>query len=169
MWSADCSCSMRFWYFLCIQILKKKTLYPEFFIFTFGCCILLHSYPTGSLWCRQLQQSFNTSTYLLEFNHKKKEKSVAWVCERTIATEWPPLVGEVSTNFLRIEGATWSAWRIPTVVSSVFYIGEFSHIHLRQANFLFHMAFYIQKRKLACRTLYFRTSWKLRRMIILIF
>jgi hypothetical protein len=32
------------------------------FIFTFGCCILLCIYPTGSLWRRQLQQSFNTST-----------------------------------------------------------------------------------------------------------
>jgi hypothetical protein len=31
-------------------------------IFTFGCCILLRIYPTGSLWCRQSQQSFNTST-----------------------------------------------------------------------------------------------------------
>jgi hypothetical protein len=30
-------------------------------LFTFGCCILLHIYPTGS-WCRQSQQSFNTST-----------------------------------------------------------------------------------------------------------
>jgi hypothetical protein len=26
-------------------------------IFTFGCCILLRIYPTGSLWCRQSQQS----------------------------------------------------------------------------------------------------------------
>jgi hypothetical protein len=31
-------------------------------IFTFGCCILLRIYPTGSLWRRQSQQSFNTST-----------------------------------------------------------------------------------------------------------
>jgi hypothetical protein len=34
---------------------------------------------------------------------------VVWVVERTIPTERPPLVGEVSSNFLRIEGATWSA------------------------------------------------------------
>jgi hypothetical protein len=27
-----------------------------------GCCILLHIYPIGSLWFRQSQQSFNTST-----------------------------------------------------------------------------------------------------------
>jgi hypothetical protein len=30
--------------------------------FTFGCCILLCIYPTGSLWCRRSQRSFNTST-----------------------------------------------------------------------------------------------------------
>jgi hypothetical protein len=29
--------------------------------------------------------------------------------ERTIPTERPPLVGEVSTIFFRLEGATWSA------------------------------------------------------------
>jgi hypothetical protein len=29
---------------------------------------------------------------------------------------------------------------------------------MRQANFLFHMAFHIQKRKLACRTLYMRVE-----------
>jgi hypothetical protein len=28
---------------------------------------------------------------------------------RTIPTERPPLVSEVSANFMRIEGATWSA------------------------------------------------------------
>jgi hypothetical protein len=31
-------------------------------ICTFGCCILLRIYPTGSLLCCQSQQSFNTST-----------------------------------------------------------------------------------------------------------
>ena len=34
----------------------------------------------------------------------KKLNSVALVRERTILTEWPPPVGEVSANFLRIEG-----------------------------------------------------------------
>jgi hypothetical protein len=46
--------------------------------------------------------------------------SVAWVSEGTIPTERPPLVDEVSANRLRLEGATWSAWRIPTTVSSDF-------------------------------------------------
>jgi hypothetical protein len=49
--------------------------------------------------------------------------SVVWVRERTIPTERPPLVGEVRANFLRIKGATWSAWRIPTAVISVFLTG----------------------------------------------
>jgi hypothetical protein len=44
---------------------------------------------------------------------------MAWVRERTVPTERPPLVGEVIANFLRIEGSTWSAWRIPTAVLSI--------------------------------------------------
>jgi hypothetical protein len=36
------------------------TVIYEFF--TFECCILLRIYPTGSLWRRQSQQSFNTLT-----------------------------------------------------------------------------------------------------------
>jgi hypothetical protein len=35
--------------------------------------------------------------------------SVALVRKRTIPTERPPLVGEVSANFCGLEGATWSA------------------------------------------------------------
>jgi hypothetical protein len=46
--------------------------------------------------------------------------SMVWIRGRTIPTERPPLVGELIVNFLRIEGATWSAWRIPTAVFSVF-------------------------------------------------
>jgi hypothetical protein len=51
----------------------------------------------------------------------KNKNSVTWVRYRTIPTERPPLVGEITTNFLRIEGTAWSAWRIPTTVISVFY------------------------------------------------
>jgi hypothetical protein len=51
------------------------------------------------------------------------KNSMVWVRERTIPIERPPLVGEVIANCLRIEGATWSAWRIPTAVFSVFYTG----------------------------------------------
>jgi hypothetical protein len=35
---------------------------------------------------------------------RKGTNSVALVRERTILTERPPLVGEVSANFLRLEG-----------------------------------------------------------------
>jgi hypothetical protein len=44
--------------------------------------------------------------------------SVALAHERTIPTERPPLVGEVSANFLRKEGVAWSARRIPTAVNN---------------------------------------------------
>jgi hypothetical protein len=43
--------------------------------------------------------------------------SVALARKQTIPTEWPPLVGEVSANFLRVEGFAWSAQRIPTAVN----------------------------------------------------
>jgi hypothetical protein len=33
------------------------------------------------------------------FNNKKQTNLVAWVRERTIPTERPPLVGEASANF----------------------------------------------------------------------
>jgi hypothetical protein len=45
------------------------------------------------------------------------------VRKRTIPTERPPLVGEVSANILRIDGIAWSAQRIPSVVNSVFLAG----------------------------------------------
>jgi hypothetical protein len=64
---------------------------------------------------------------------KQKQKCSAWETEplsersqklrgfqsrkRTIQTERPPLVGEVSANFLRVESVAWSAQRIPTAVN----------------------------------------------------
>jgi hypothetical protein len=48
---------------------------------------------------------------------KLKLNSVALVRKRTIPTERPPLVGEVSANFLRVEGVAWSVQRIPTAVN----------------------------------------------------
>jgi hypothetical protein len=47
---------------------------------------------------------------------KKKLNSVVVVRKRTIPTERPPLVDEVSAN-LRVEGVAWSAQRIPTAVN----------------------------------------------------
>jgi hypothetical protein len=58
--------------------------------------------------------------YKLKLFKTKKLNSMVWVRERTIPTERPPLVSEVIDNFLRIEDATWSAWRIPTAVFSLF-------------------------------------------------
>jgi hypothetical protein len=48
---------------------------------------------------------------------KKKLNSVVFVRKRTIPTERPPLVGEVSANFLRQDGVAWSAQRIPMAVN----------------------------------------------------
>jgi hypothetical protein len=44
--------------------------------------------------------------------------SLASVRKRTIPTERPPLISEVSGDFLRMEDATWLAWQIPTAVFS---------------------------------------------------
>ena len=51
---------------------------------------------------------------------KLKLNSVALVRERTIPTERPPPVGEVSTNFCGYRGVTWSAQRVPTAVNLCF-------------------------------------------------
>jgi hypothetical protein len=48
------------------------------------------------------------------------KNSVAVVRKRTIPTERPPLVGEVSANILLVEGVAWSAQRIPTAVDHGF-------------------------------------------------
>jgi hypothetical protein len=47
----------------------------------------------------------------------EKLNSVAVVRKRTIPTERPPLVGEVSANLLWVEGVAWSAQRIPTAIN----------------------------------------------------
>ena len=49
-----------------------------------------------------------------------KKNSVALVRVRTIPTERPPPVGEVSANFCGWRGVTWSAQRIPTAVNLCF-------------------------------------------------
>jgi len=46
---------------------------------------------------------------------------MALVRERTIQTERPPPVGEVSANFCGWRGVTWSAQRVPTAVN-LFYV-----------------------------------------------
>jgi hypothetical protein len=70
-----------------------------------------HSYwPDGST----IPGNYGWLFVLLKLN------SAAWVREQTIPTEKRPLVGEVSANLCGQRGATWSAWRIPTAVFSVF-------------------------------------------------
>jgi hypothetical protein len=49
-------------------------------------------------------------------NNNNNNNSVALVHEQTIPTERPPLVGETSVNFLRMEDTILSVWRIPTAV-----------------------------------------------------
>ena len=51
---------------------------------------------------------------------KTKLNSVALVRERTIPTERPPPVGEVSANFCGKRGVTWLAQRVPTAVNLCF-------------------------------------------------
>jgi hypothetical protein len=48
-----------------------------------------------------------------------KKKKTPWllVRKRTIPTERPPLVGEVSAKLLRMKGVAWPAQRIPTAVN----------------------------------------------------
>ena len=51
---------------------------------------------------------------------KTKLNSVALVRTRTIPTERPPPVGEVSANFCGHRGVTWSAQRVLTAVNLCF-------------------------------------------------
>ena len=48
------------------------------------------------------------------------KNSVALVRERTIPTERPPPVGEVSANFCGQRCVTWSAQRVPTAINLCF-------------------------------------------------
>jgi hypothetical protein len=61
-----------------------------------------------------------TSLNLIKAKIKQQQNSVVLVRKRTIPTERPPHVDEVSANFLQIEGVAWSAQRIPAAVFSVF-------------------------------------------------
>jgi hypothetical protein len=54
------------------------------------------------------------SQSFVQFPYQIKKNSAAFSPQ---ATEQPPIVCEVSANFLRIEGIAWSAQRILTVVN----------------------------------------------------
>jgi hypothetical protein len=68
-----------------------------------------------------IMRFFPTSYHFISL----KVNSVALVRKQTILTERPPHVGEVSANFLLIEGVTWSAQRIPTAVNLGFLDPDF--------------------------------------------
>jgi hypothetical protein len=57
----------------------------------------------------QLALEITCPSLFLPDTMKLKLNSVALVRERTIPIKRPPLVTEVSANFLRIEGVAWSA------------------------------------------------------------
>jgi hypothetical protein len=119
---------------LCVKFLNRLSLYGEWF--------MLHAQPPKCvsspaliiqyihIWrpcppraTPRLQLTMlNAELYNLNplSNIITNSNFMVWVRERTIPTERPPLIGEVIANFLRIECATWSAWRIPTAVFSVF-------------------------------------------------
>jgi hypothetical protein len=78
-----------------------------------------YQFPTQQIWI-YTKHLYRVSIYPFQLQaftslnrpihiFKLKLNSMAWVCEWTIPTERPPLVGELSANFfLWIEGATWS-------------------------------------------------------------
>jgi hypothetical protein len=66
-------------------------------------------------------------------SYKQKKNSMASVRKRTIPTEHPPLVSEVSANFLRIEGAIWSAWHV--------HINYFYYLHISNSLLKLHSVF----------------------------
>jgi len=58
--------------------------------------------------------------YIYIYIYIYKLNSVALDRERTIPTERPPPVGEISANFCGWRGVTWSGQRVPTAVNLCF-------------------------------------------------
>ena len=96
-----------------------------------GTNVWRHTHCTGYKGCLKRATFFiilnvvmRTLTSLFEGLRNLKlcpiKNSVALVRERTIPTERPPPVGEVSANFCGKRGVTWSAQRIPTAVNLCF-------------------------------------------------
>ena len=78
--------------------------------------------PDGSLFlpdCNQGEGTADVCFWVYRLGALKLN-SVALVRERTIPTERPPPVGEVSANFCGWRGVTWSAQLIPTAVNLCF-------------------------------------------------
>jgi hypothetical protein len=83
---------------------------------TLFCLIQDGAGVSGTMTVSEIRESIRLITQK-SITYGLKLNPVALVHERTIPTERPPLVGEVSANFLRIEGVAWSAQRIPTVIN----------------------------------------------------
>jgi hypothetical protein len=86
------------------DILKIQTLLPEIFIsaFNFIFNLLIQIPVLFSWWNMIYTHQQHSLLYILSIVfeiYKTELNSVAWVCERTILTERPPLVGKVSGNF----------------------------------------------------------------------
>jgi hypothetical protein len=86
------------------------------------------SHPTNVILAMLLREphilriGFNPLSITVQQMHlyKLKLNSVALVRERTIPTERPPPVGEVSANFLRGEGCHVVSATVPTAVNLCF-------------------------------------------------
>jgi hypothetical protein len=90
-----------------------------------------NSLACASAMRRQSLHSGRTFVTYFHVAKKKKLNSVALDRKRNIPTERPPLVGEVC-QLLRVEGAAWSAQRIPTTVNLGFLL-----LHVIYFHFLF--------------------------------
>jgi hypothetical protein len=66
-----------------------------------------------------MNSSDNKLPFILHIS-KTRINSVAWVRERTIPPPSDRRLSEKLVPNLRIEGDTWSEWRIPTAVLSDF-------------------------------------------------
>ena len=83
-------------------------------------CVGVHRYTAECPCNKQYVFIFCLFTTWRRMSQTAIKNSVALVRTRTIPTEWPPPVGEVSANFCGQRGVTWSAQRIPTAVNLCF-------------------------------------------------
>jgi hypothetical protein len=76
------------------------------------------AYTTSCIHNTYERPNGNHDKSVMRCPYRETNKLHVWVRERTIPTERPRRRSDC--QLLRIKGATWSAWRIPTTVFSVF-------------------------------------------------
>jgi hypothetical protein len=76
--------------------------------------------PDGLLRCYLAPNRSQINPVHINPSNICKKTKLSGFSPRANYTERSQFVAEVSANFLQIEGATWSAWRIPTAVFSAF-------------------------------------------------